>query len=331
MSLRQRARDLGLVEYRGKWCVVVDGSRLSTGQNAELDAAIIEAAERKAREIERVLTFTPQGETCGAIMKAYLADKGDDRNCTNPESLGYNWVALQPHFEDLRPDEIDRDKCRDYHRSRRDRANGTINKDLRILRAGLNWHLTDKANPAQFEFLPEDEPRDRWIDRDEFQKLLDECRSPHVKLFLHLAIATAARKSAILEMTWAQVRWKQDEIWLGRKHNGKKRATVPMTTRVRTELEIAHDARTSEYVIEYGGKRIREVRHAFDRICERAKIDDFTIHDLRHTAAVWMCGDGVAMEKISTYLGHTRIDITRNIYAKYQPSHLRDAAAALEV
>lgn len=96
-------------------------------------------------------------------------------------------------------------------------------------------------------------------------------------------------------------------------------------------MEIAHDARTSEYVIEYGGKRIREVRHAFDRICERAKIDDFTIHDLRHTAAVWMCGDGVAMEKISTYLGHTRIDITRNIYAKYQPSHLRDAAAALEV
>ena len=44
-----------------------------------------------------------------------------------------------------------------------------------------------------------------------------------------------------------------------------------------------------------------------------------------------MADDGVAMEKISTYLGHTRIDITMNVYTKYQPEHLRDAAAALEV
>ena len=37
------------------------------------------------------------------------------------------------------------------------------------------------------------------------------------------------------------------------------------------------------------------------------------------------------MDKISEYLGHTRIDITKNVYAKYQPGHLEDAAEALEV
>ena len=44
-----------------------------------------------------------------------------------------------------------------------------------------------------------------------------------------------------------------------------------------------------------------------------------------------MCGDGVEIAKISKYMGHTRIDITMNTYAKYQPGHLKDAAAALEV
>ena len=69
----------------------------------------------------------------------------------------------------------------------------------------------------------------------------------------------------------------------------------------------------------------------FARAVKRAGIKNFTIHDLRHTAAVWMAGSGTAMEKILTYLGHTRIDITRNVYAKYQPEHLQDAVAALEV
>ena len=331
MSLKQRARDAGLVACRGKWCVTIDGTRLSTGQDAELDAQVLEVAGRKAREIERVLTYTPQGETCGHIMTAYLADKRDDRKCVFPDSLVQNWKALRPHFEELRPDEVTREKCRDFQKVRGNVASGTINKNLRILRAGLNWHLGEKANPAVFEFLPEDEPRDRWLDRDEFKRLLDAAVAPHVKLFLHLAIATAARKSAILELTWPQIRWKNEEIWLGRKPNGKKRATVPTTDRVKAELEIAYEARTSDYVIEYGGQRLKDVRHAFNRAVTRAGITDFTIHDLRHTAAVWMCGDGISMEKISTYLGHTRIDITRNIYAKYQPSHLRDAAAALEV
>ena len=67
------------------------------------------------------------------------------------------------------------------------------------------------------------------------------------------------------------------------------------------------------------------------RMPDYAGIEDFTIHDLRHTAAVWMCERGTEMSKISTYMGHTKIDTTRIVYAQYQPDHVKDAAAALEV
>ena len=104
-----------------------------------------------------------------------------------------------------------------------------------------------------------------------------------------------------------------------------------MTKRLRKEIEAAFESNETEYLVEYAGGRVKDVKKSFARAVNRAGIKDFTIHDLRHTAAVWMAGNGTAMEKISTYLGHTRIDITRNVYAKFQPEHLQDAAAALEV
>ena len=36
------------------------------------------------------------------------------------------------------------------------------------------------------------------------------------------------------------------------------------------------------------------------------------------------------MEKIQQFLGHSNIETTRKIYARFSPKYLRDAAAALE-
>ena len=87
----------------------------------------------------------------------------------------------------------------------------------------------------------------------------------------------------------------------------------------------------SDHVIEYAGNGVKDVKRAHAAACRNAGIEDFTIHDLRHTATVWMCGKNVRMEKISTYLGHTNVNITYSTYAKYQPDHLRDAAEAVEI
>jgi site-specific recombinase XerD len=53
-------------------------------------------------------------------------------------------------------------------------------------------------------------------------------------------------------------------------------------------------------------------------------------HVLRHSAAVHMAEDDVSMEKIAQFLGHSNVNTTRKIYARFSPSYLKDAAAALE-
>jgi integrase len=41
------------------------------------------------------------------------------------------------------------------------------------------------------------------------------------------------------------------------------------------------------------------------------------IHDLRHTSAVLGLEAGVRLEAVSQALGHTRVDVTKSIYAPY--------------
>jgi integrase len=191
----------------------------------------------------------------------------------------------------------------------------------------------------------------RWLSRDEFARLIEAAAiTPHLVVFLHLAIATAGRKEALLSMTWTQVNWDRDEVWLGFKPNGKHRPTVPMTSTLRAALQTARKIAVANNVVEFEGEPIKSIKRAFGSAVRRAGlgewvddptaetaedrrrfVTDVTPHAVRHTAAVWMVGDGVDMAKVSRSLGHSDTRVTERVYARYQPDHLRDAAAALEL
>lgn len=98
----------------------------------------------------------------------------------------------------------------------------------------------------------------------------------------------------------------------------------------RVALQEALRAATTNYVIEYNGRPVGKVFKAFERARDRAGIEDFTPHDLRHTAAVWMAENGVPFEKIAQLLGNT-LAITYRVYARFSPGYLADAVGSLEV
>jgi len=327
-----------IVEYRGKWCAEfrdTAGKRHRTSLG-NLDAVPENrpAAERAFNDLARELA-KPASDALGDIMKAYLADKkGDDnrQGAVAYDRLEYAWKALKPFWANLLPEHITREKCREYVTQRRDagRQDGTIRRELNALAAAVRWAGKDGV----FELPAPPEAKDRWLTRAEFDRLMAAAISPHLQVFLHLAIATGARKEAILDLTWPQVRWEQNQIWLGVKANGKNRATVPMTKTLRAVLQRAHETRSKdcEFVIQYKGQRVKNIRKAFELAVERAKLGpDVTPHVLRHTAAVWMAGAGVSMPKIAQFLGHTDSRITEKVYARFAPDHLADAADALDV
>ena len=51
-------------------------------------------------------------------------------------------------------------------------------------------------------------------------------------------------------------------------------------------------------------------RTAFMKIKERAKLDDFNIHDFRHAYASFAINDGVSLKEIGANLGHKKQSTT---------------------
>lgn len=313
--------------YRGKYAAV----RSAGGKTERLSLRTADPDEAKRRLAD--FTAKPTGELVGEIVEAYLADK--DKTAIRAKDLRGSWQQAKPTFAHLRPDQITRDLCRRYRdaRYKQGRKPATVRKELEVVRAGLNFFK--KGGQAVFELPPQPPPKDRFLSKEEARRLLKAARRfSHVRAFIALSLATGARQSALLELTWDRVDFRRRTISLAlndaQDEQRKRRATVPMTNRAYRYLRVLHRARTCDYVIEWGSHRVRSVKKGFAAAAERAGLEGVTPHILRHTAASWMAEADVPMFDISRYLGHSDTRITERRYAKLSPSHLKRAARALD-
>ena len=76
------------------------------------------------------------------------------------------------------------------------------------------------------------------------------------------------------------------------------------------------------------GDRVKDVKKSFNTACTRLGIENFHIHDLRHTFASWLVMEGVPLFEVSKLLRHASIQMTER-YAHLAPDHLHDAVANL--
>lgn len=66
---------------------------------------------------------------------------------------------------------------------------------------------------------------------------------------------------------------------------------------------------------------IKHLRTTFKRACKEAKIQDLTVHDLRHSAASFLVNDcGISIAIASEILGHSKLEMTMR-YVHSTPEH----------
>ena len=218
----------------------------------------------------------------------------------------------------------------------------TIERDLTVLRAAINYAVKKRRISADItpsiEHLAGSPPKDRWLRREEADALLAaanmrwSARSqeyiPSTKLtrvykFVAIALATAARKSAILELTKDQVDLAQRRIHFnppGRAQTKKRRVAVPISDWLLPIMEQAmEEAPTGKYLI-----GMNCIRSAFEGAVARAGLVDVTPHTLRHTWACWAAQAGVSLYEIAGVLGDTLTTVQAN-YLHHCPDHLRGA------
>ena len=297
------------------------------------------ALDRFARR--QVVLEAASAQTVGELWERYIADRELDGK--GMDVFRHNWKALSPRFADISPTEIHADYCRAYARERFElgRAQATVWTELARLRSCLQWafkkglitRIPDIWVPSSGE------ARDRVLTESEVWRLLDACVTPHVRLFVLMAIASAGRHRAILELTWDRVDFGKGLIDLRKKvkldpmskRGQKGRAVVPMNNLLRAALSEARAGALTDHVVEWDGKPIGSIKKAFRAATIRAGLSkDVTPHVLRHTAATWLTESDVPLEQVARYLGHRHVTTTEAIYSKPRGHYLREASQAVE-
>jgi integrase len=194
-------------------------------------------------------------------------------------------------------------------------------------------------NPAdQVEVHRPDDQRDRYLSEEELKRLkqaLDEktyCKGTkkinrtfyRLRLIVLIAVTTGMRVSEIFGLRWSDVMYNEGLVAVRAKLKGGKVRYVPMPA------ELAGELRRFPAVI--GEDRIfppksgatsgrQRVEGSFEDLLERAKIEDFRFHDLRHTFASWYMMNGGDLYELAKILGHSNIKMTER-YAKLARNHI---------
>lgn len=313
--------------YRGRYYAVWTDPVSKETRRHSLRTADREEADRRLIDFKRIMD-APTGSLVRDYVRAYLNYK--QGRVADHVRLEGAWKNAEPTFGHLRPDQITPELCERYAKARRiaGRSDGTVLKEINVIRQAMNWN---KVRDARFEAPSAPPPRDRYLTKDEARRLREACKQPHVRLYVWLALATAARRGALLSLTWDRVDFERKQIDLREPSEvgRKKRAIIKMNTQIIDVLIEAKKAAQTSYVIEYAGKQVGNIKKGFLAAVARAGLEDVTPHDLRHTAAVWMVEGGTPMDQVSQYLGHSSTRVTESVYARFSPDYLSKAAETL--
>jgi integrase len=319
------------VAGRDAWHIYHARRRVSTGctdrtsAEAVLASYLIEAGKPQLGVI-----------SIEAILERYLADRRE-RQIPGADRLNYAHKPVIRILGQKPPQAVTEAECRRYtERRRRDGvADATIRTELAALKAALRWAAGPEvriiAEAPKITMPPRPEARIRWLTRAEAARLLEACERHHVRLFTVIALNTAARSGAILDLTWDRVDLAGRVIDFrkpDRTQTRKRRKLVRINDTLHAALVEAYAGATTEYVIEWAGDRIQRIKNGFKNSAARAGLPDVTPHVLRHTAVTWMLQAGVSIWEVAGMAGMTT-EMVETTYGHHSPDYQEAAARAL--
>jgi integrase len=191
-----------------------------------------------------------------------------------------------------------------------------------------------ESNPAYQVPRPAPErSRDRVLSDDEIRRLWLALDSEPVRIasVFKLAILTAARRSEVLGMTWAEL--DLDGGWWtlpAERSKNKLAHRVPLVAAALQMLRILHDGPHDIEFVFRGGRRghpLANPQKWLARVRTRAELSDFRLHDLRRTVASNLTRLGVPRLTVSKLLNHVESSVTA-VYDRHSYDAEKRAALA---
>ena len=210
-------------------------------------------------------------------------------------------------------------------------ANSTVNRALEIVRRILyvardEWGWIVRV--PKIRMLKEPKRRVRFLKEEEADQLM-LALPEHLVSVVQFALATGCRMSEILRMEWDRVDFDRRVAWLdpGTTKNGDGRG-LPLNRDAVLALRSVR-GQHKRWCFTYKGKPMLKVGSAWKRSLQRAGIEKFRFHDLRHTWASWHVMNGTSLQELMELGGWKSFEMVLR-YAHLAPEHLSTAAARIE-
>jgi len=210
-------------------------------------------------------------------------------------------------------------------------SNATVNRMLALVRAILRkcvgeWEWLDRAPQVRMLRVPT--RRIRFLTHEEARRLLAELPE-HLADMAAFSLATGLRAANVTGLQWKQVDLARQLAWIHPDQaKARKAIAVPLNTEAMA-LVRKQVGKHLTHVFNFRGKPIKQVStKAWYQALERAGIEDFRWHDLRHCWASWHVQSGTPLFALQELGGWESPEMVRR-YAHLAADHLAPYAERL--
>ncbi|MCD1626864.1 tyrosine-type recombinase/integrase [Seohaeicola saemankumensis] len=248
---------------------------------------------------------------------------------------------IERFLSDVAKGKTARDKRTSKGRSIVTGGKGTATRTARLLGGIFTYAVNQgylEANPRKGVKLYKDGSKDRFLNRDEIDRLLQtleeaetiglpwelredakakhrpkeenlrEVLSPHVTGAIRLLLLTGCRLREILHLRWEEIDFERGFLLLPDSKTGRK--TVYLSD---VAVEVLRDIpRVSSYVIagSQQDKPRSDLKRPWQRITRHAQLENLRLHDLRHTFASIAVEQNMSLYMVGKLLGHKSPETT---------------------
>lgn len=214
----------------------------------------------------------------------------------------------------------------------RPRSDGYIKRVLTVGKSALNRAYREGEIASVPYVIPgKDGPaRDRVLSVAESAALWLATEHPHERMMLALLYGTLARPEAALGLRkefYDPARRLLTQNPPGRPQTKKHRPVVPVGDFLAPWLDAAPEGP----LVAWNGKPIASIKTAWRKLRKRAWLGpDVLPKTVRHTMATELRAANVPEAEIAGMLGHRAFGGKTEVYAKYRPDYLGEAARAVD-
>ncbi len=265
-------------------------------------------------------------------MERHALPKKRPRSVQNDRILIDKYV--RPRLGTKKVESIGRRDIMLLHASLKDRpyqANRLLALLSKMFALAVDWGWR-ADNPAKGIPRYVEHKRERWLSDEELARLLrvlSEHPNRRASDAIRMQLLTGARIGEVLRAEWRDIDFARG-VWIKPSHHTKQKRTehVPLSGQALALLQSIQDSADPEVPFlfpgDVPGKPLTDLKKFWCSVRREADLENYRMHDNRHTHASHLVSSGLSLEIVGRLLGHTTTSTTKR-YAHLADGPLRAA------